>query len=87
MAMSLREQFTTKTALEVLEQSGAQGCQEDTLFTLVELKIDSILSSIEKRALLKTLLEKQWVYTYNDPITGNKRFAITEDGSLAAHAL
>ena len=87
MPMTPNEQYLLKTALQVLDQAGAQGTQESALLSLIEIRVDGILTSIEKRMILKTLVEKQWAYTYRDPITDHLRYVLTEQGTLAAHAM
>jgi hypothetical protein len=85
--MTPNEQYLLKTALQVLEQAGAQGTQESALLSMIEIHVDGILTNIEKRIVLKMLIEKGWAYTYRDPITDHQRYVLTEQGTLAAHAI
>ena len=48
---------------------------------------ETLLSTLERRALLRTLLAKDLAERFEDPLTDVPRFTITERGRLALGAL
>jgi hypothetical protein len=46
-----------------------------------------LLTSLERRALMGLLVERDWIYSFRDPLTGNVRWVLTSQGELAKNAL
>ena len=67
--------------------AGASGLSEMALAEQAGTFSEMLLSSLERRALLHTLLSKGWAERFEDPLTDVPRFTITERGRLAMGAL
>ena len=85
--MTPHEIYRIKEALKVLEYAGPQGVGRDALLGQTEIATGQILTSSEKDRLLETLTEKQWAYSFRDPLSGNIRYVLTGPGTLARNAL
>ena len=75
--MTPRETTIVRGALRALEGAGGAGLSEGALCEQAGTYSEMLLSTLERRALLRTLLAKDLV----------PRFAITERGRLALGAL
>ena len=85
--MTPRETTIMKGALRALIGAGGAGLSEDALTEQAGTFSETLLSSLERRALLHTLLSKGWAERFEDPLTDVPRFVLTERGRLALGAL
>lgn len=85
--MTPRMIFLAKTALRILRSAETVGIGEAPLLSCVATTADTLLTSVEQRALLKILVSKDWIYKVVDPLTDTARWVITENGRLAEEAL
>ena len=85
--MTPRETTIAKGALRALEGAGGAGLSEGALAEQAGTFSEMLLSSLERRALLRTLLSKGWAERFEDPLTDVPRFVLTERGRLALGAL
>ena len=85
--MTPRETTIAKGALRALEGAGGAGLSEGALCEQAGTFSETLLSSLERRALLHTLLSKGWAERFEDPLTDVPRFVLTERGRLALGAL
>lgn len=85
--MTPREIILAKAALRCLDDAGGAGLSSSALLEQTAAQAETMITSLESRALLGLLTEKEWIYQYKDPLTGNKRWVITEAGHLAKSAL
>ncbi len=87
MGMTAREIWLTKCALNTLDLVGPTGLSEDALMSQTAIQSQSLLTRIDKQALMNRLVEKGWINRYTDALTGNVRWTLSEDGKLALGAL
>lgn len=87
MKLTANEVFLAKCALRVLEGAGGVGVSEEVLLDQVAISSERLLTRVERRALLSVLIERDWMYAYTEPLTGCKRWVLSEDGQLALRAL
>ena len=85
--MTPRETTIVRGALRALAGAGGAGLSEGALAEQAGTFSEMLLSSLERRALLHTLLSKGWAERFEDPLTDVPRFAITDRGRLALGAL
>ena len=88
MVLSKAEMVLCRGALEALEGVGPSGLSEAALVRQAALYSEGgILTHIQERALMRILVEKNWITCFTDPITGVKRWWLTDDGRLVLRAL
>lgn len=85
--MTPRETTIVRGALRALEGAGGAGLSEGALCEQAGTFSETLLSTLERRALLHTLLSKGWAERFEDSLTGNLRFILTDRGRLALGAL
>lgn len=85
--MTPRETTIMKGALRALVGAGGAGLSEVALVEQAGTFSETLLSTLERRALLRTLLAKDLAERFEDPLTDVPRFTITERGRLALGAL
>ena len=85
--MTPRETTIVRGALRALEGAGGAGLSEGALCEQAGAVSGALLSTHERRALLRTLLSKGWAERFEDPLTDVPRFVLTERGRLALGAL
>ena len=85
--MTPRETTIVKGALRALVGAGGAGLSEGALCEQAGTFSETLLSTLERRALLRTLLAKDLAERFEDPLTDVPRFTITERGRLALGAL
>ena len=85
--MTPRETTIAKGALRALEGAGGAGLSEGALCEQAGTFSETLLSTLERRALLGTLLKRGWAERFEDALTGGTRFTLTERGRLALGAL
>ena len=85
--MTPRETTIVRGALRALEGAGGAGLSEGALCEQAGTYSEMLLSTLERRALLRTLLAKDLAERFEDPLTDVPRFVLTERGRLALGAL
>ena len=85
--MTPREVTIARGALRALEGAGGAGLSEEALAEQAGTFSETLLSTLERRALLGTLLKRGWAERYEDPLTDVPRFTLTNRGRLALGAL
>lgn len=80
------EKLCVKRALQCLSKVGA-GVTEKNLLDQVEIGIGRPLPTIDRKVVIATMLDKEWIYSYTDPVTDEIRYAITLEGNRAIFAL
>ncbi len=85
--MTAREIWLIKCALSTLDLVGPAGLSEDALMSQTAIQSQSLLTRIDKQALMNRLVEKNWIDRFKDPLTETIRWAISDDGKLALGAL
>jgi hypothetical protein len=88
MVLSKAEMVLCRGALEALESVGPSGLSETALVRQAALYSEGgILTHVQERALMSILVDKSWISCYTDPLTGVKRWWLTDDGRLALRAM
>lgn len=85
--MTPRETTIVRGALRALEGAGGAGLSEGALCEQAGTYSEMLLSTLERRALLRTLLAKDLAERFEDALTGDPRFVLTDRGRLALGAL
>lgn len=85
--MSPRDIVLSKVALRCLSEAGPSGLGTEALMDHVAAGAEVLLTSLERRALMGLLVERDWIYSFRDPLTGNVRWVLTSQGELAKNAL
>jgi hypothetical protein len=80
--MTESEQLAIKKALETLAKFPA-GLPGDTLVEMVSIAISHPMTTVAGQMMLHTMLSHNWVYTYNNSITDQVRYAIADAGRVA----
>ncbi len=87
MGMTAREIWLAKCALNTLDSVGPSGLNEEALMSQTAIQSQSLLTRVDKLALMKRLVDNGWINRYTDALTGNVRWTISDDGRLALGAL
>ena len=85
--MTKREIILARNALRALEGAGPAGLGREALTEQAGTFSETLLSTLERRAWLGTLLQRGWAERFEDPLTGGTRFTLTDRGRLALGAL
>lgn len=85
--MTKREIVLARGALRALDSAGASGLSFEALKEQAGTFSESIVSRMEAMWLEKVLLEREWAKRWQDPVTENMRFVLTDCGHLAMGAL
>jgi hypothetical protein len=80
------EKLCIKRALQLLCKV-AVGITEKNLLDQVEIGIGRPISTVDRKILIAMMLDKEWIYSYRDPITDELKFAIEAEGKRALVAL
>ena len=78
--MTPEDKLILKTALDTLRRTGNRGMTWKNLINLVETDTDMLLTTEQAEALRKMLHDRQYVRTYNLPVTGQAQTTITPRG-------
>lgn len=80
-------QLLCKHALKTLNRIGESGLTRRALLDQAARAADLHPTTLEENALIETLTDRGWVYSYRDPISNLVRFALSVSGRAAIPAL
>lgn len=85
--MTKREIILARNALRALDGAGPAGLGREALTEQAGTFAETILSRAEAQGLERLLLGRGWAERFEDSLTGNLRFILTDRGRLALGAL
>ena len=79
--MDIFQQRLLKSALKSLKENGTRGLSRRTLAQLMEIYLDTMLTSAQVNWTVEHMLEKRYARSWFDRITNEERFCATDYGN------